>query len=241
MHVGAYVCVCLHCMCTHQPASTHALPLSRRDRLSALAELLPASCFCFLQNSMSGCNRVWASGCLCRTQAPAGSWPSGRGTSCPDASIHPQSSVPTQTHVVVPVLTCWIFHTSFGTPTSSCAHPITLFLPSQDFLHSLPTSQPSAWAFPNSGWPSPLGPHPPPLHLSSSWKWPQASVSDLPLQPSSPTRCHPDGQGPWACLTAAPGACPSRPCPARLVTLDPAASFLKHHVQPLPKSAHLPL
>lgn len=142
---------------------------------------------------------------------------------------------------VVPVLTCWIFHTSFGTPTSSCAHPITLFLPSQDFLHSLPTSQPSAWAFPNSGWPSPLGPHPPPLHLSSSWKWPQASVSDLPLQPSSPTRCHPDGQGPWACLTAAPGACPSRPCPGRLVTLDPAASFLKHHVQPLPKSAHLPL
>lgn len=180
VHVGAYLCVCLHCLCTHQPASTHALPLSRRDRFSALAELLLAPCFCFLQNSMSGCNRVWASGCLCRTQAPAGSWPSGRGPSCPDASIRPQSSVPTQTHAVVPVLTCWIVHASFGTPTCSYAHPITLLLPSQGFLHSLPTSRPSAWAFLNSGWPSLLWDliHPHfTCHLPGSGLKPQSLIS----------------------------------------------------------------
>ena len=227
---------------THKPASTHALPLSRRDCFSALAELLLAPCFCFLQNSMSGYNRVWASGCLCRTQAPAGSWPSGRGPSCPDASIHPQSSVPTLTHAGGPCphlldISHLLRHTHFLLcPPHNTASSLSGLPPQPAHLSALCLGVSQFWVAL-----SPLGSHPPPLHLSSSWKWPQASVSDLLLQPSSPTRCHPEGQGPWACLTAAPGACPSRPCPGRLVTLDPAASFLKQHVQPLPKSAHLPL
>ena len=182
-------CACVCSACARQPASTRALP--RLNETLSLHWL----CFCLFFFFLTELH-VWTVtvfGLQAVSAEPRPPLEAGLQEGGPAALMPPSTRRALSQHRhmrVVPVLTCWILHTSFSTPTSSYAHPITQLLPSQCFLHSLPTSRPSAWAFPNSEGPLSSGPHQPPLpvHLSYSWKWPQASVCDLPLQPSSPTR-----------------------------------------------------